>query len=130
MNDTSWTTTEFSYPRADGKGTHQVAGSTFRGIGLHESHVAFIRHEKKRLLYPVWSVTHLNSGHRICFVAGGIDKARPIAREIAEALDWTVRADLIDRPAAGLAVHALVCEHHPFAFFGNKPPKQPPVSMR
>lgn len=122
-----WITTEFSYPRADGKGMHQVAGSTYRGIGVFKAGVLFIRHEKKRLLHSVWSVTHLNTGHRICFVAGAVERSLPIAQELAEAFDWMVRTELMDRPAAHAAVHRVICKHHPFAFRGEKPPKEHPA---
>lgn len=61
-------------------GPQERKGYIYRGLGLHG-------HSTKRS--GSWTLTHLGSGHAVCFLAGNVSTAFPVATEIAEAGDWS-----------------------------------------
>jgi hypothetical protein len=61
-----------------------VAGYTYRGLGLWIA----IDGSPKGRIPPQWSLSHLGSGHNLCYIKGDVATAFPIATEIAEAGDW------------------------------------------
>jgi hypothetical protein len=56
-------------------------GYTYRGLGLFVE-----KHEE----VPMWSLTHLNSGHAIHWMKGRLRNVFPAAAEYAELTDWTL----------------------------------------
>lgn len=60
------------------------AGYTYRGLGLF----MVVKASKKGRRPPLWSLTHLGSGHRLALIEGDVRTAFPIATEIAESGDW------------------------------------------
>jgi hypothetical protein len=64
---------------ACGVGSHgyaeEVAGYTYRGLGLHWA--------------MDWAITHLNTGHVLCYCRGGIKRSFAAATELAERFDWS-----------------------------------------
>lgn len=60
-----------------GAGIQVVEGYVWRGLGLDE-HAS-----------EIWTLTHLNSGHRIAILLGDLERVQPVASKIAAAFDWT-----------------------------------------
>lgn len=67
-----------------GSGAGAVAGYTYRGLGLHVA----INPSPKGKRPTRWTLTHLNTGHRIGYLDGDVRTAFPVATDIAEAGDW------------------------------------------
>lgn len=61
-----------------------VSGYVYRSLGLHMT----ARGSPKGRRRQKWALTHLGSGHRLCFISGKAEVAFPIASEIAECGDW------------------------------------------
>lgn len=59
-------------------GPLKVAGYTFKGLGLHK-----IAPKAK-----AWTLTHLNTGHSICHIEGGMAEVFPVAADIANCSEW------------------------------------------
>jgi hypothetical protein len=62
-------------------GPHLVAGYTYRGLGLYGE-------SSRDGKSGSWTLTHLGTGHMLAHISGGVQKAFPVATEIAEAGDW------------------------------------------
>lgn len=57
-------------------------GLMYKGLAMH-------RTRKPTRTYPgEWLVTHVSTGHAICFIMGAREKIFEIASELAEASDW------------------------------------------
>ncbi|MFC3208121.1 hypothetical protein [Aquamicrobium soli] len=65
-------------------GPHEIEGYVFRGLGLHMT--ASASPKGRRLAR--WSLTHLNTGHRVAIINGDVRTAFSIAYEIARCSDW------------------------------------------
>lgn len=65
-------------------GAEKVSGHTYRGLGLW----VLIKASPKGRRPERWSLTHLNTGHRIAFLVGNPAVVMPVAGEIADAGDW------------------------------------------
>lgn len=65
-------------------GPRAKAGYTYRGLGLWMRDTGSPKGRKP----PVWSLTHLGSGHCVVELTGKVAVAFPVATEIAEAGDW------------------------------------------
>lgn len=66
------------------EGPHKEAGYVYRGLGLR----MVMRGSPKGRRPPLWALTHLGTGHRICTIRGLAAAAFPIATEIAECGEW------------------------------------------
>lgn len=77
----TWQMSEFKVAAGDGK-ILRVLGHTYRGLGL------FILEPAKGLSPAKWSLTHLNSGHRLALIPGNEVDVFRISKEIAECGDW------------------------------------------
>jgi hypothetical protein len=75
-----WASAKF--PLAYNWGVVNTAGYIYRGLGL-----SFDRKGNKRRR-PLWTLSHLGSGHRVAHIEGKVAEAFPIATEIAECGDW------------------------------------------
>lgn len=65
-------------------GLREVSGYVFRGLGLH----LVIDASPKGRRPASWSLSHLNTGHRIALVKGDVQTVFPIAHEVATCTDW------------------------------------------
>lgn len=72
-----WTFKKFLIATHDG--IKSVEGYIYRGLGIHL---------KRRGNPPLWTVTHLRTGHRILFLRAAYEKAISIATELAEVTEW------------------------------------------
>jgi hypothetical protein len=79
----TWKPANFLVARA--YGPQEVPGYAYRGLGLHLSR----RASPKGRNPTEWTLIHLGSGHRICYIRGGVATSFPVATEIAECGDWT-----------------------------------------
>ncbi len=70
------------YKIASPAGIKTVDGLTYKGIGIHMKFPSGV------VKPPFWEITHLNSGHRICYIAAPLERTRQIATEIADMADW------------------------------------------
>ena len=78
----TWTPETFSVAWASGP--HTVTVYTYRGLGLHMLYSG----SPTGRMPGRWSLTHLNTGHRLAIIDGNVATAFPIAFDIAEAGDW------------------------------------------
>lgn len=62
----------------------EVAGYSYRGLGLHLVNAPSPKGRRP----GVWSLTHLNSGHRIAFVLGNVPTALAAAAKVAKLGEW------------------------------------------
>jgi len=62
----------------------QVLGYTYAGLGLHMVHQGSPKGRRP----PVWTITHLNTGHRICEITAHAPVAFSNATAFAELTDW------------------------------------------
>lgn len=69
-----------SFMIAGPEGISEVDGFTYSGLGLHK--IGRYR----------WSVTHLESGHRVVEVLGSEKDAKKAAVTVADLTDWTFRS--------------------------------------
>lgn len=75
-----------SYDIAVAGGPSEVSGYIHLGLGLHIQFRA--SHRTKNKNAHTWSLTHLNTGHRITALKGDIATVFPLATEMAECADW------------------------------------------
>jgi hypothetical protein len=75
---TKWTANTYliGIPPAD---QEERTGLVYRGLGLHQD------------WDDVWSLTHLNTGHRAYTLYGLLGDVLPSATELAEAADWSFK---------------------------------------
>lgn len=76
----TWQPAEFSIVLGDG--IKRVRGHTYRGLGL------FIIEPAKGLSPAKWSLTHLNSGHRVALIPGNEMDVFKLGTDVAECGDW------------------------------------------
>lgn len=62
----------------------EVLGYTHAGLGLHMIH----KGSPKGRRPPVWAITHLNTGHRVCGITAHAPVAFSNATAFAELTDW------------------------------------------
>lgn len=65
-------------------GPARRSGYVYRGLGLHVVNKGSPKGKRP----PRWTLTHLGSGHALCWLDGDVATAFTVATEIAEAGDW------------------------------------------
>lgn len=79
----SWEPARYQVAGPNGQ-PYQVAGYTYRGLGLH----LVIEPSPKGRRPGLWTLTHLNSGHRVALAQGNVPTAFAAAAAVAELGDW------------------------------------------
>ena len=78
-----WPAADFEI--ATPNGPQWRTGYAMAGLGLYMMQGGSPKGRRK----PLWSVTHIGTGHFICTLRGDVRTAFPVATEIAQAGDWT-----------------------------------------
>ena len=79
-----WTREAFLIANPDGPAAKRQ-GWTYRGLGLWMMIPGSLKGRRK----PLWSITHLGSGHLVVAIEAAKETAIAIATELAEAGDWS-----------------------------------------
>lgn len=82
MNAPLWKSEDFLIAAPGGPSSRH--GFVYRGLGVHKIIGASPRGRRP----PLWSVTHLGSGHRVGNIHAHIVRAFDIATMVAECVEW------------------------------------------